>query len=72
MTWEGVDMVMDKVCMGEHLEAKLLLLADKEDTSMLSILRSPGRARSLVLGTVSGPSKSSRVDCLENSMVASV
>lgn len=27
---EGVDMVMDKVCMGEHLEAKLLLLADKE------------------------------------------
>lgn len=39
---------------------------------MLCILRSLGRARSLVLGTVSGPSKSSRVDCLENSMVASV
>lgn len=56
----------------KHLDAKLPLSADEEDISMLNILRSLGRARSLVLGTVSGPSKSSRVDCLENSMVASV
>ena len=69
---EGADTVTDKACTGEHLEPKLVLSADEEDTSMLSILRSPGRARSLVLGTVSGPSKSSRVDCLENSIVASV
>lgn len=39
---------------------------------MLYILRSLGRARSLVFGIESGPSKSSSVDCLENSMVASV
>lgn len=40
---------------------------------MLYILRSLGRARSLVLGIGSGPSKSSRVDCLDNnSVVASV
>lgn len=38
MTREGVDMVMDKACTGEHLEAKLVLSADEEDTSMLSIL----------------------------------
>lgn len=57
----------------KHLDAKLPLSADEEDISMLNILRSLGRARSLVLGTVSGPSKSSRVDCLENSsVVASV
>ena len=51
MTWEGVDTVMDKACTGEHLEAKPVLLADKEDTSMLSILRNPGQARSLILGS---------------------
>lgn len=40
---------------------------------MLYVLRSLGRARSLVLGIGSGPSKSSRVDCLDNnSVVASV
>ena len=64
MTWERVDTVMDKACTGEHLEAKLVLSTDEEDTSLLRILRSPCRVHSLTLGTVSGPSKSSRVDCL--------
>ena len=48
---EGADTVTDKACTGEHLEAKLVLLADKEDTSMLSILRNPGQAHSLILGS---------------------
>lgn len=56
----------------KHLDATLPLSADEEDMSMLTILRSLGRARSLVLGTESCPSKSSRVDCLEISRVASV
>ena len=64
MTWERVDTVMDKACSGEHLEAKLVLSTDEEDTSLLGILQSPCRVHSLILGTVSGPSKSSRVDCL--------
>ena len=51
MTWEGVDTVMDKACTGEHLEAKLVLSADKEDISKLSILRNPGQVSSLVLGS---------------------
>ena len=42
---------MDKACTGEHLEAKLVLSADKEDISKLSILRNPGQASSLVLGS---------------------
>lgn len=56
----------------KHLDPTLPLSADEEDMSMLNILRSLGRARSLVLGTGSCPSKSSRVDCLEISRVASV
>jgi hypothetical protein len=56
----------------KHLDATLPLSADEEDMSRLNILRSLGRARSLVLGTGSCPSKSSRVDCLEISRVASV
>lgn len=56
-----------------HLDMKLLQLSDELDTSRPYILRSFGRARSLVLGMHSGiPSRSSRVDWRENSVVASV
>lgn len=57
-----------------HLDMKLLPLSiDELDTSRLYILRSLGLARSLVLGMHSGmPSRSSRVDWRENSVVASV
>lgn len=57
-----------------HLDMKLLPLSiDELDTSMPYILRSLGLARSLVLGMHSGiPSRSSRVDWRENSVVASV
>lgn len=57
-----------------HLDMKLLPLSmDELDMSMLYILRSLGLARSLVLGMHSGiPSRSSRVDWRENSVVASV
>lgn len=57
-----------------HLEMKLLPLSiDELDMSRPYILRSLGLARSLVLGMHSGiPSRSSRVDWRENSVVASV
>lgn len=57
-----------------HLDMKLLPLSMEElDTSRPYILRSLGLARSLVLGMHSGiPSRSSRVDWRENSVVASV
>lgn len=57
-----------------HLDTKLLPLSTEElDTSMLYILRNFGLARSLVLGMHSGiPSRSSKVDWRENSVVASV
>lgn len=57
-----------------HLDTTLLQLSmDELDMSMLYILRSLGLARSLVLGMHSGmPSRSSRVDWRENSVVASV
>lgn len=57
-----------------HLEIKLLPLStDELDMSRPYILRSLGLARSLVLGMHSGmPSRSSRVDWRENSVVASV
>lgn len=57
-----------------HLDMKLLQLSmDELDTSRPYILRSLGLARSLVLGMLSGiPSRSSRVDWRENSVVASV
>lgn len=57
-----------------HLDMTLLQLSmDELDMSMLYILRSLGLARSLVLGMHSGmPSKSSKVDWRENSVVASV
>lgn len=53
---------------------KLLPLSMEElDMSMLYILRNFGLARSLVLGMHSGiPSRSSKVDWRENSVVASV
>lgn len=57
-----------------HLDTKLLPLSMEElDMSMLYILRNFGLARSLVLGMHSGiPSRSSKVDWRENSVVASV
>lgn len=60
-----------------HLEMKLLPLSmDELDWSRPYILRSLGLARSLVLGMLamhSGmPSRSSRVDWRENSVVATV
>lgn len=58
-----------------HLDMKLLLQlsTDEVDTSKPYILCSLGLARSLVLGMHSGiPSRSSRVDWRENSVVASV
>lgn len=57
-----------------HLDTKLLPLSmDELDTSRPIILTSLGLARSLVLRTHSGiPSRSSRVDWRENSVVASV
>lgn len=57
-----------------HLDTKLLPLSTEElDMSMLYILRNFGLARSLVLGMHSGiPSRSSKVDWRENSVVASV
>lgn len=57
-----------------HLDMKLLPLSmDELDMSMLYILRNFGLARSLVLGMHSGiPSRSSKVDWRENSVVASV
>lgn len=57
-----------------HLDTTLLQLSmDELDMSMLYILRSLGLARSLVLGMHSGmPSRSSKVDWRENSVVASV
>lgn len=57
-----------------HLDMTLLQLSmDELDMSMLYILRSLGLARSLVLGMHSGmPSRSSKVDWRENSVVASV
>lgn len=55
-----------------HLDTKLLPLSMEElDMSMLYILRNFGLARSLVLGMHSGiPSRSSKVDWRENSVVA--
>lgn len=55
-----------------HLDTKLLPLSTEElDTSMLYILRNFGLARSLVLGMHSGiPSRSSKVDWRESSVVA--
>lgn len=55
-----------------HLDTKLLPLSMEElDTSMLYILRNFGLGRSLVLGMHSGiPSRSSKVDWRENSVVA--
>ena len=71
--------ILNNTACGEDVEAsyldtKLLPLSiDELDTSMPYILRSLGRARSLVLGMHSGmPSRSSKVDCRENSVVASV
>lgn len=57
-----------------HLDMKLLPLSmDELDMSMLYILRNFGLTRSLVLGMDSGiPSRSSKVDWRENSVVASV
>lgn len=57
-----------------HLDTKLLPLSmDELDMSMLNILRNLGLARSLVLGTHSNiPSRSSKVDWRENSVVACV
>lgn len=57
-----------------HLDTKLLPLSMEElDTSMLYILCNFGLARSLVLGMHSGiPSRSSKVDWRENSVVACV
>ena len=57
-----------------HLDMKLLALSIEElDWSRPYILRSLGRARSLVLGMHSGiPSRSSSVDWRENRLVASV
>lgn len=60
-----------------HLDTMLLPLSAEEldtlDASRPYILRSLGRARSLVLGIHSGiPSRSSSVDWREKSMVASV
>lgn len=76
MSNTGVYSVKVMQCKGEarHLDMKLLPLSiDELDTSRPYILRSLGLARSLVLGMHSGmPSRSSRVDWRENSVVASV
>lgn len=60
-------------CAGDLDTMLLPLSTDELDMSRPYILRSFGLARSLVLGMHSGmPSRSSRVDWRDNSMVASV
>lgn len=74
----SLTIISNTACEGDveprHLDTMLLPLSiDELDTSRPDILRSLGRARSLVLGMHSGmPSRSSKVDCRENSVVASV